>query len=128
MLKKAAIIAVLVFLSANIYGCVPLLAGAAGGVGTATWLSGKLSQEFEAPFDRTLKAVESALKSLKLEITEKTVKKDVAQVMSKYTDGRTIWIDIRPISRRQSQVEVRVGALGYKEAAELIIARIKRYL
>jgi hypothetical protein len=128
MLKKAAIIAVLVFLSANIYGCVPLLAGAAGGVGTATWLSGKLSQEFEAPFDRTLKAVESALKSLKLEITEKTVKKDVAQVMSKYTDGRTIWIDIRPISRRQSQVEVRVGALGDKEAAELIIARIKRYL
>jgi len=101
MLKKAAIIAVLVFLSANIYGCVPLLAGAAGGVGTATWLSGKLSQEFEAPFDRTLKAVESALKSLKLEITEKTVKKDVAQVMSKYTDGRTIWIDIRPISRRK---------------------------
>jgi len=128
MLKKAAIIAVLVFLSANIYGCVPLLAGAAGGVGTATWLSGKLSQEFEAPFDRTLKAVESALKSLKLEITEKTVKKDVAQVMSKYTDGRTIWIDIRPISRRQSQVEVRVGALGDKEAAELIIAMIKRYL
>ena len=128
MLKKAAIIAVLVFLSANIYGCVPLLAGAAGGVGTATWLSGKLSQEFEAPFDRTLKAVESALKSLKLEITEKTVKKDVAQVMSKYTDGRTIWIDIRPISRRQSQVEVRVGALGDKEAAEFIISRIKRYL
>ncbi len=128
MINKIAGAVVSICLLANIYGCVAILAGAAGGVGTATWLSGKLSQQLEAPFERALKAVESALKSLQLEITEKTVKKDVAQVMSKYTNGKTIWVDIHRISRYQSRVEVRVGALGDKEAAELILARIERYL
>jgi hypothetical protein len=49
--------------------------------------------------------------------------------MSKYTDGKTIWIDVRRISDRSSKVEVRVGAVeGDKEAADKIIKRIQRYL
>ncbi len=128
MLKKFATVIVAVFLLANIYGCVALLAGAAGGGGTAFWLGGKLSQELNASSDRTFKATKSALKAMRLEITKETIKEDVIQVMGNYTDGRTIWIDIRPHTETSSQIELRVGAKGDKEAAKKILNKIKRYL
>jgi len=113
----------------NIYGCVALLAGAAGGAGTAAWLSEKLSQEVNAPFDKTIKATLSALQSMRLEVTKETKKEDIAQVISKYTDGKTIWIDIRRINDNTSQVDVRVGGLkGDKKASSEILKEIKRYL
>jgi len=113
----------------SITGCVALLAGAAGGAGTALWLSGKLSQEVNAPFDRTIKATKSALTSLKMVINKETVEENIAQIMSKYSDGRTVWIDIRRMTQASSQVEVRVGVVSQdKEAAEKILKKIMRYL
>jgi hypothetical protein len=117
------------FLLVNLYGCVAVLAGAAGGGGTAVWLSGKLSQEVNASFERAVDATKSALRSLNLKVTKETKEEKVAQIISKYTDGKTIWIDIRPITAANSKVEVRVGAVsGDKEAADKILKRIVRYL
>jgi hypothetical protein len=129
MVKRISTLIFASFLLINVYGCIPLLAGAAGGAGTAAWLSGKLSQEVNAPFDRTITATESALKSLKLEVTKKTVEQDIAQIMSKYTDGKTIWIDIHRITQASSKIEIRVGAVeGDKQAAAKILKNIQRYL
>ena len=129
MLKQIAIVVCLGFICMSLCGCFLLLAGAAGGAGTAVWLSGKISQEMNAPFDRTYEAAVSAMRSLRLEITEKTLKTDVAQIMGKYTDGKTIWIDIRHITDNSTKVEVRVGAVeGDQSAASKIIKQIQRYL
>jgi len=128
MAKKLSTLVFAVFLLTNIYGCIALLAGAAGGVGTANWLSGKLSQEVNGSFEKSVKAAKSALNSLKLEVTKETLKDNVAQVMGNYTDGRTIWIDIHRVSEKTSRVEVRVGATGDKEAARKILDKIIRYL
>jgi len=129
MFKQIAVFIALGLLLANIYGCVALLAGAAGGIGTAAWLSEKMSQEVNAPFERTIKATESALKSLRLKVSKETVEQDVAQIMSKYTDGKTIWIDIRRITEASSKIEVRVGGVkSDKEAADKILKKILRYL
>ena len=129
MVKRLFVLVVAGLFLINMSGCVALLAGAAGGAGTATWLSGKLTQEVNASFDKTIKAAKSALKSLKLGVTKETTEKNVAQIMSKYTDGKTIWIDIRPITASSSKVEVRVGAVSAdKEAADKILKKILRYL
>lgn len=128
MFRKIIVLAVSVLWLMNMCGCVALLAGAAGGAGTAAWLSGKLSQEVKASFDGTLKATRSALKSLRLKVTKETIEEKVAQVMSNYTDGRTIWIDIHRVSESTSRVEVRVGATGDKDIARKILDRIVRYL
>lgn len=77
---------------------------------------------------RCLKATKSALQSLKLKVTKETVEEKIVQVMSNYTDGRTIWIDIHRISETASRIEIRVGAAGDKEAARKILDRIIRYL
>ena len=112
----------------NMCGCIAILAGAAAGTGTAAWLSGKLSQEVNASFEASLKATKSALKSLKLNVTKETAKEDLAQVMSNYADGKTIWIDINRVSKVTSRIEVRVGVTGDKEAAHKVLDRIRRYL
>lgn len=113
----------------NVTGCVALLAGAAGGVGTAVWLSGKLTQEVNTPYQGTVNAAKSALSSLKLEITKETKEEDITQLRSQYTDGKDIWIDIRKLTEYSSKIEVRVGAVSPdKQAADTILKRIQRYL
>lgn len=128
MFRKIIVLLVSVLFLISLSGCVAILAGAAGGVGTATWLSGKLSQEVNTPFERTLEATKSGLKSLRLDVKKETIKGDVAQVMSNYTDGRTVWIDIHKVSESISRVDIRVGATGDKGAARKILNRIIRYL
>ena len=128
-MKRIGVLIFAALLLINVYGCVALLAGAAGGAGTAVWLSGKLSQEVNVPFERTIKAAKSALQSLKLEVTKETVEQNVAQIMSKYSDGKTIWIDVRRITQEASKVEVRVGGVSQdKETADKILKRIIKYL
>ena len=128
MKRKILLFLICVIGLSQLYGCVALLAGAAGGAGTAAWLSGKLSQEVNVPFDRALKAARRGLESMKFNVTKETVKEDVAQLMSNYSDGRTIWLDVRRVADSSSRIDVRVGATGDKEAAKKILDQIRRYL
>ncbi|PIQ89681.1 MAG: hypothetical protein COV72_01845 [Candidatus Omnitrophica bacterium CG11_big_fil_rev_8_21_14_0_20_42_13] len=111
----------------NLCGCVLLVAGAAGGAGTALWLSGKLSDEVSAPYERTIEAAKKALKSLEMQIDKETKSDEVAQIRSNYTDGREVWIDIRPLTEITSKLEIRVGAKGDKEASAKILEEIKKH-
>lgn len=124
MLKKIMLFAVSGLFLLSLYGCFALLAGGAAGAGTAVWLSGKLTQKVDASYEKTIDAARSALKSMQLEVLSEKKAKDVAQIKSRYTDGKEIWIDIRPISGSSTKVEVRVGAVSDKEAAEEILKKI----
>ena len=128
MFKKLAVLIISAFLFTNIYGCLAVMAGAAGGAGTAMWVSGKLSQEFHATQAQAIAAVKSALKSLSLEVQKETVKIDVAQIISKYSDGKTVWIDIHRIAKTSQRIDVRVGISSDKEAAVKIMEKIEKYL
>lgn len=113
----------------NASGCIFVLAGAAGGAGTAVWLSGKLTHDVSASLEKTTQAVKDALKSLRLKVTKETFKEDVAQIIGDYTDGRTFWVDIHRVTDTSSKLEVRVGAVtSDKAAADKILKRILRYL
>ncbi|MFA5287530.1 MAG: DUF3568 family protein [Candidatus Omnitrophota bacterium] len=126
----------IVFLSAglilvNIYGCVALIAGgAAGGAGTAVWLSGKIVQQVNASLEQTTKASKSALHSLRLSIvTKETTNRGVVQIRSYDADGKKIWIDIYRITDISSQIQVRVGTVfSNKESAERILRMILQNL
>ncbi|MDD4907977.1 MAG: DUF3568 family protein [Candidatus Omnitrophica bacterium] len=111
-------------------GCIAMLAGAAaGGAGTAVWLSGKLTQVYNVPYEKAVKASERALAALKLKIIKETSEAQVTQLKSEYTDGKDIWIDIKKVTDYSSKVEVRVGGVSYdKDAAAKILKKIERYL
>lgn len=127
--KKMAGFIVSGFLLLNMCGCFALFAGAAGGAGTAAWLSGKLSREFPVPYDKTINAAKAALQSLALNITKETREENVAQLRSKYADGKEVWVDIRKVTKSSTKVEVRVGTVSPdKEAADEILKTIEKYL
>ena len=131
MFKKSMLIVFLFLFSVNICGCaVGFLAGGAvaGGAGTAAWISGKLIQETDTSFENTIQATEYALGSLGFDIVKKVKKERVAQIISNYTDGKTIWIDIHKIAQSTSRIEVRVGAIPDKKATRKILDKIKEYL
>ena len=128
MPRKIIVLITLIGLSLSLCGCVVLLAGAVGGAGTAAWLSGKLTQEFNVPSDRAVRATHNALESLKLPITKETATSEVTQIMSRYNDGKTIWIDIKSTTQAACRVEIRVGATGSKEAERKILTKISSYL
>lgn len=128
MFRKAMLLVFSALLVFNLCGCVALVAGAAGGAGTAIWLSGKLTEQLDASFEKSVDAAERALKSMKLTVTSKVVKNDVAQIRSAYSDGRKIWIDIHRLSSASSRIEIRVSAKGSKEASQEILDRVQKYL
>lgn len=129
MLKKLLVLTAVIIFLPLVSGCVPLLAGAVGGAGTAVWLSGKLIQEFHKPYEDTVNAARQALRALKLDLNKETKEEIITQLKSKYSDGKEIWIDIHKISLESSRVEVRVGTIGpNKEAASLILKKIEKLL
>ncbi len=131
MLKNVStylVVAVLGLSVVTFSGCMLLFGAAAGGAGTAFWLSGKLREEATASYEKTISATEAALNSLGLGITKKTKSDDVAQFKSIYTDGSTIWIDITPIAENKTKIEVRVGMRGDKPASAEILNEIKAQL
>jgi hypothetical protein len=129
MIKRISVFIFAGLFLLSIYGCAALLVGGAAGAGTAGWLSGKLTQEFNASYDRTVTAAEDALKSLSLELTKESKETDVTQLRSKYNDGKEIWIDVRRISKNSTKVEVRVGAVNPdKDASAKILKAIGQRL
>jgi hypothetical protein len=131
MVKKIPTYLIVLVLGVSIVsfsGCTLLFGAAAGGAGTAFWLSGKLREELAASYQQTISATEKALDSLEMEITRKTESEDVTQFKSLYTDSSTIWIDIHPLVDNKTEIEIRVGMRGDKSASADILKRIKDYL
>ena len=101
----------------NLYGCFALVAGAAGGAGTAAWLSGKVTQQFERPYERTVTAAREALRALDLPLSKEVHDDNITQLRSEYTDGREIWVDIKKVTSDATRVDVRVGGVNADKAA-----------
>lgn len=128
MKKQYILILVLALFVLSASGCGLLVAGAAGGAGTAYWLANKLSDEVSAPYERTISAAKSALNSMDMALVQETKSDTVAQLISKYKDGSQVWIDIRPVTSAATKIEIRVGIRGDKAASNEILERIKAYL
>jgi hypothetical protein len=128
MMKRLSLLFIGAVCAVHAAGCVALLAGAAGGAGTAAWLSGKMTQDVSVSMDKSAAAARKAMGAMELSVTRETKKDEVIQLIGEYSDGRQVWIDIHRVTAGTSRIEVRVGATGDKEAAEKIMAKIQRYL
>jgi hypothetical protein len=127
MFKKVLVFISSVLLLINIYGCVALFAGAAaGGVGTAVWLSGKMVQRVDVSFEQAEQAARAALQSQKFPVLTKDITaKGIVQIRSKDINGQKVWVDIYRITDMTAQIEVRVGTfVSNKDAASRILRSI----
>ncbi len=125
MLKKLTVVLFSGLLLLPLGGCLAIVAAGGAGAGTAVWLSEKLTQQVNAPYERTIKASENALHFMNLEITKETKSVSITQLKSTY-EGKEVWIDITRITENSTKIEVRVGAVSPdKEAASKILKRIQ---
>ena len=129
MLKKVVLFIFSGILMLNLCGCFALFVGAAGGAGTAIWLSGKLTQEFHASYHTTKDATKLALQSLDLKVVSEKRDENVTQIKGSYSNGSEMWIDIHRVTDNSTKVEVRVGGVKpNKEAASIVLKKIQSFL
>jgi hypothetical protein len=107
-------------------GCIPLMVGAAAGVGGYAWVKGALVKDFDVPALELHKATISALKDLKVDITEDKSDRLSALVNGKFADGNKIVINIEAMTERTSRIKIRVGIIGDKDRSEMIYNAIKK--
>jgi len=129
MFKKTMLFIFWGMLMLNLCGCFALFIGAAGGAGTAIWLSGKLTQEFHASYHATINATRLALQSLNLSAVKETLNENVTQFRGSYVNGSEMWIDIHRVTEYSTKVEVRIGGITpYKEADSLVLDKIQSFI
>ena len=136
MFKKLTLSLALVFCAVNLNGCVflliPAAIGIAGGIGigigTAKWLSDKLVEQVPHPYAKAVQGARDGLKDMKIDIIKEVGTESLTQISCKYSDGRTVWINVAKVSVSVSRIEVRVGVWGgQKEASKIldgILARL----
>jgi hypothetical protein len=129
MFKKFTLSVALIFCAVNLNGCVfllvPVAVGVVGGVGigigTAKWLSDKLVEQVPHPYDKTVQGARDGLKDLKIDIIKEVGTDKLTQISCKYSDGRTVWVNVANVSASVSRIEVRVGVWGGQQEARKIL-------
>jgi uncharacterized lipoprotein len=112
-------------------GCGALFvfgAGTAAGIAGYKWYDGALTVIYEAPYikawDATLKALEkmeSEIQSQEHDLTKGTIK-------AQLKDKRSVSISLSYKSTQQTEVVIRVGFFGDKDASEVIQENIRKQL
>lgn len=130
MLRRFALVALLLALSIEVSGCPPALfvAGGAAGAGAVVWVKGKLEEELNVPLGKVHQASLAGLKELELPIKEDRKDMLSAEIESQFADGKDIWISIRSLAESTTKITIRVGVLGDQPRSERIIEAIHRHL
>lgn len=109
-------------------GCVPLVIGAAAGVGGYAWVKGELVQEVSVSAEKLHRASSRAMRNLKLAVYEDKGDRLSAKIKAKFADDTDVNIAVEAKTERSATVKIRVGLLGDKEKSEMIFSAIKKRL
>ncbi len=129
MRKRLFLLPVIFFLF--LAGCGALVVfgvGTAAGVAGYKWYEGALTVIYEAPYikawDATLKALEDMelqIQSQKHDLTKGTIKAEL-------DDDRSLSVSLAYKSAQQTEVVIRVGFFGDKDASDVIQENIRKEL
>lgn len=95
-------------------GCTAFVAGAGTGTGAAvyTYKCGELKRSYQASFDKTILACNTALKSLNITIKEKTPDGIQTRIKGKCADKTSVTIKIKMIAPNITEISIRSGIIG----------------
>ncbi|HOP46941.1 MAG TPA: DUF3568 family protein [Desulfobacteraceae bacterium] len=114
-----------------IAGCGPIIlfgAGTAAGIAGYKYYKGALTVIFEASFMETWNATLKTVEDMKLEIESSEHKISTGNIKAKYPDNTPLSISIEYRTLKETEVEIRVGLLGDKDASLDIKERIRKVL
>ena len=117
-----------VFIVITTAGCVPLLVGAAAGVGGVTYVKGAVVQNVTHTVDKVNKASVKALKDLKLFIISDELNKHSSVVKAEDEKGKKISVFIDALTEYSSKITIRVGTFGDQVKSQEILNAILKKL
>ena len=109
-------------------GCVPLVVGAAAGVGGYAWVKGELANDVNVSAERLHQAASRAVRDMKLRTKEDKGDRLTAKIVAEFSDGTDVNINIAAKTERSATIAIRVGLLGDKEKSQMIFAAIQKRL
>ncbi len=117
-MKYLAYFLVLIFLSS----CAPAFLGVGAGVGIAgyKYVSGTLSVEYVADYDKVWEATFNSLKELDIKIEK--IEKDALNgyIKGKKADGKIVVVKLKNKPSNIVEVKIKVGIFGDEEASKII--------
>ncbi len=125
MLKKRYIVAILFMVYFT--SCAPLVffAGTVTGIGSYKYYHGVLTVVYEAPYIETWEATLQSLDEMGITIERKKHDLTSAKIVAKQPDKKTVTISILYKSSQETEMTIRVGFFGNKDASDRIKEKIR---
>jgi len=105
-------------------GCVPLIIGAAAGVGGVAYVNGSLVRNVDEPVEKVHKAALAGLKKLGLFVTSDELDKHSSTIRAQYEDAKKVRVSIEALTEYVTQVSIRVGTFGNQDESYVILDAI----
>ncbi len=115
----------------NLVGCAPLIffgVGTAAGIGGYKYFQGALTVIYQAPYMETWDATLKALKGMDLLVMGKKHDQTAGKIIAKRKDKKDVYIDVKYKTSKETEVRIRVGALGDQDASMAIKDGIRKEL
>ena len=127
-IHKLGLSFLLTFFILSSAGCVPLLVGAAAGVGGVTYVKGALEKNFDHSVKEVHRATLKGLKDLKMFVREE--KNDVHStfIKAEFDDGKRVKIHINALTERSSKITIRIGVFGDETKSQILLNAIQKRL
>jgi hypothetical protein len=119
---SAALIAALCLFVAS---CAPVVIGGAAVGATYAYAKGWMERDYEITLDQAYNASLQAVQALDMEVIEKNKGLASAEIRARKND-ETYWIKINSKSENLSQISVRTGLLGNKDASRVVQREIEQ--
>ncbi len=108
-------------------GCVAL-AGAAAGAGGVVWVKGRLQEELNYSLDEVYQATKNAIDQMNLPLSIDRKDAMTAKIESKFSDGTNVWIDLKYLAAKSTEIKLRVGVMGDLTRSNKILDQVKKNL
>ena len=120
----------LLLIGLSLHNCTAALigAGAGTGLGTYSYVKGELNLDYPYSFDRTWNATMTAVERLGIDVTKQGRDAMGGKIAGKRGDGKLVVIKLKDKGLGVTNVGVKVGAFGNKDASRKIQETILKAL
>jgi uncharacterized protein YceK len=126
VLRRRAILSLVLILCLLTSGCAAVIVGALAGGAAIGYYKGWLVDQVNADVPRTFEATKAALGELKMPIEKARYDMIRGKINSKLADGKHVYIRLKATEGGTTEIRVRVGMLGDKDASHRILRAIRR--
>jgi uncharacterized protein YceK len=126
VLRRRAILSLVLILCLLTSGCAAVIVGALAGGAAIGYYKGWLVDQVSADVPRTFEASKAALGELKMPIEKARYDMIRGKINSELADGKKVYIRLKATEGGTTEIRVRVGMLGDKDASHRILRAIRR--